>query len=203
MNILKKALITKLRDKKITRIEFRAAAERLTHVLAHEAVEYLESKNVSVQTPLAEASGVALTNNIVLVAILRSGLVMLPTFLHYFPRAAIGFVGLKRDEQTALPNLYYENLPQIKKEDQIIMLDPMLATGGTAAATLEILKAKGVEEKKILFVSIISAPDGIFKVNSSFPNVKLLVAAEDEKLNKKFFIIPGLGDFGDRYFGTE
>ncbi|MFH0898134.1 MAG: uracil phosphoribosyltransferase [bacterium] len=200
---MKDILITMLRDKTISRSMFRWTAERLTHILAGQAAAYVQTKNVAIQTPIAAAQGIVFSKKIVLVPILRSGITMLSPFLQYFPDAVVGVVGLKRDEKTKKANWYYENLPSIGADDQVVILDPMLATGGTAIETITLLKKNGVAEEHILFVGIVSAPEGIKAVKTKFSQVKLLIAAEDEKLNSNAYIVPGLGDYGDRYFGTE
>ena len=110
---------------------------------------------------------------------------------------------MRRDEKTAIAHLYYENLPKMRRETPIIILDPMIATGGTAVATLEILTKRGITQDSIVFAGVIAAPEGIAQVKKHFPNVTLIIAVTDEKLNDAKFILPGLGDFGDRYFGTE
>ena len=135
--------------------------------------------------------------------ILRSGITMLQPFLEYFPQATVGVIGMRRDEQTAEPHLYYENIPPLQQDQLVLLLDPMLATGGTTVATLKILTERGIKEENVVFVGIVSAPEGVQNLKVNFPQVKTLIAAEDERLNSDFFIVPGLGDFGDRYFGTE
>lgn len=192
-----------LRDKSTPMNQFRKAARTLTQLLAQEALEQVKSKEIEIATPMGNATGSILAQKTVLVPILRSGITMVEPFLDYFTTASIGVVGLRRDEQTAIAHLYYENIPPIGPHDQVIMLDPMIATGGTAHATLEILTKKGVRQKQILFVAIVCAPEGIAVLRNSFPEVKIIVAAHDKKLNDKKFIVPGLGDFGDRYFGTD
>jgi uracil phosphoribosyltransferase len=135
---------------------------------------------------------------VVLVPILRAGMALLPAFLALFPEAPIGFFGIKRDEKTALPHLYYEKLPSIAETDTVFLLDPMIATGGTACLALKLLKQKGAKE--IFLFAVIGATIGMKKVEHEHPEVKMLVAAEDPELNAQKMIVPGLGDFGDRYF---
>ena len=127
---------------------------------------------------------------------------MLPPFLKFFENTKVGFIGLKRDEATAIPKMYYKNLPKISKTDDVIILDPMIATGGSGSKAIEILKENGVAEEKIIFVAIICATPGIEKIKKEHPKVKIICAQEDKELNKVYFIVPGLGDFGDRFFGT-
>ena len=201
-SIMEKSLLTRLRDRKTGTALFRETAEKLTHLLAEKSFHYLKGKKMAVQTPLAKTTGFALSGNIVLVPILRAGLGFLPTFLYYFKNAKIGFIGLKRDEKTAEPREYYRNLPKIAKTDQVIALDPMIATGGSAVAALRALKERGAREKQIVFVAFIAAPSGLRRVRRKFPAVKVIVSSVEKGLNKDKFILPGLGDFGDRFFGT-
>lgn len=203
MKKAKQLFMTILRDKNTSRPEFRQAAERLSHILAHEAAEYLKTKKIKIQTPISSAIGIEPAQPLVLVPILRSGITMLPAFLDYFPHATVGVVGLKRDEKTAIAHWYYENLPPLDTTQQIIILDPMIATGGTGVETLRTLKNGGVTQDQILFVSIVCAPEGLEAIRSEFPDITLITTAVDDHLNDKKFIVPGLGDFGDRYFGTE
>ena len=200
---MKELLFTILRNKDTSRADFRAAAQRLSGLLAAEAASHLEKKAFSVKTPLGSAEGVALKNDTVLVPILRSGLVLLPAFEDTFPDASVGFVGLVRDEKTAQAKEYYRKLPSIPKGADVIVLDPMIATGGSGIAALQMLSDAGVTQQQILFVAVISAPEGLQAIHKKFPNIHLLIAQEDTGLNKEKFIVPGLGDFGDRYFGTE
>ena len=201
MKQAKQMFMSILRDKNTSRSEFRQAAEQLTHILAHEAAEFVNTKQVSIETPIGKTTGTVTANPIVLVPILRSGITLLPVFLDYFTDATVGVVGLKRDEKTAVAHWYYENLPPMNGNEQIIILDPMIATGGTGLETLRKLKERGITQDRILFVSIVCAPEGIDVIKSEFPNIKIIAVAIDEKLNDKKFIVPGLGDFGDRYFG--
>jgi uracil phosphoribosyltransferase len=203
MYTLSQALISQLRRKELTRAEFRLHAHQLAHCLAQQAVDHLKPTPIKVTTPFGKADGIAFTQPLVLVPILRSGLVLLPAFVELFPDAAIGCVGLRRDEKTAIATLYYNNLPKLTGNEQIIMLDPMIATGGSSCATLEILTKQGIAQRNILFVAVIAAQQGLDVVKNAFPGITTIVAAVDKELNPKKFIVPGLGDFGDRYFGTE
>lgn len=195
--------LTVLRNKNISRFEFRSAAYKLGCLLAAETVKLLEKSSIKVQTPLGEAAGVKFKNNIVLVPILRSGMALLEPFLSFYVDARIGFVGIRRDEKTAIPNLYYSNIPKISKEDDIIVLDPMIATGGSGEAALRILLKTGMREEKIVFAAVIASQEGFDYLKTKFPKIKMLVSQVDPGLNDAKFIVPGLGDFGDRYFGTE
>ena len=128
---------------------------------------------------------------------------MLSSFLTYFPNAFVGVVGLKRDEKTAIAHQYYCNIPPISDDMNIMIIDPMLATGGTSIATIQLLRDHGARDKQIYFVCMISAPEGIKAITQAAQDVTIITAITDEQLNDKKFIMPGLGDFGDRYFGTE
>jgi uracil phosphoribosyltransferase len=203
MSILNTVLLSQLRRKDLSRTYFRYHSNQLALCLAHQASEYLSTKSISIQTPLGQAGGTVFNNPIVLVPILRSGLALLPGFMNYFPEAGVGFVGLRRDEKTAIASLYYRNIPKLSGQEDIIILDPMIATGGSAIDALEIITKEGIKQEQIIFVGVIASQEGIDTVQKAFPKIKLIVAATDKQLNTTKFIVPGLGDFGDRYFGTE
>ncbi len=203
MNNLKQILLTQLRDTGSSRSQFRAAADQLGRLLVQEVAEHLSVSKTTVTTPTGTAEGTTLTTEPVLVPILRSGLILLPAFQFHFPGAGIGFVGLRRDEETAVPKLYYSNMPTINPDTPVIVLDPMVATGGSAVAALKVLTESGVNQKQIIFAGVIGAPEGVENITSNFPEISFLITQIDEGLNDKKFIVPGLGDFGDRYFGTE
>jgi len=192
-----------LRSKETTRPLFRETAHRLADLLAAEVAKILPTKSISVQTPFANTQGVEYAGPHLIVPVLRSGIAMLPSFLNYFPDAYVGVVGLKRDEKTAIAHQYYCNIPPISDAMSIMIIDPMLATGGTSIATIQLLRDHGARDKQIYFVCMISAPEGIKAVNLAAKEVTILTAITDERLNDKKFNLPGLGDFGDRYFGTE
>ena len=183
----KNALLSILRKRTGNSASFRGAADELAVLLAKDMASAFVAKNPS----------------IVLVPILRSGLALLPPFLAVFPNAKVGFIGLKRNEKTLKAKCYYQNLPKISKGDTVIVLDPMLATGGSAVEAIRFIVNSGVKEEQIIFIGVISAPEGVATLHKHFPLVCIGVAAEDKKLDKHGFILPGLGDFGDRYFGTE
>ena len=203
MTQINKILMTTLRNKNTSMQQFRTTADKIALSLAQESFNYLKIKKEQITTPLnTETDGFFLEQDIILVPILRSGLALLPAFLNLYPHAKVGVVGLKRDEKTAIAHLYYKNLPHITSKDHVIVLDPMLATGGSTAATLKILTDLGIKEEQMLFVGVICATEGLKKINTEFPKVQTIIAAHDSQLSDKKFIIPGLGDFGDRYFGT-
>lgn len=202
MNDPKALALTHLRDKNSSRETFRKAAATITHLLAYETLKHCAMKSIPVETPLGSAHGMILAQPIMLVPVVRSGMTMLAPFLDYFPDASIGVVGLKRDEKTAQAHWYYHNLPPVQKNQLIIILDPMIATGGTALNVLTMLQENGIPQKSIFFTAIIGSLPGITNVKNHFPDVTLIIAAHDADLNSDKFITPGLGDFGDRYFGT-
>lgn len=197
---MKESLLTILRDEKTSVGHFRQAAQQLADLIAAEATTFVEETPKAIKTPLAKAEGMSIHQRIVLVPILRAGLVLVPSFLKYFPDAPIGVFGIRRDEATAAPQLYYENLPVLKSTDFVFLLDPMIATGGSALLALQHLIDKGIT--KIILVGILGSKEGVEKIKKQHPNVEILVAAKDPELNSRKFILPGLGDFGDRYFGS-
>lgn len=199
---MKKILSTILRDKNTTTEQFRKASDELALLLAFEVATSLPKEEYSVETPLEKTTGYRFKQGVVLVPILRAGLSLLFPFLRVLPHARVGMMGLKRDEETAKPHQYYENIPSFTESDTLIVLDPMLATGGSASRTLEILTEKGAKPTQLQLVSVISAPEGEATIKKSFPDCRLHIAIKDQKLNSHFFIQPGLGDYGDRYFGT-
>lgn len=146
--------------------------------------------------------GSTMPNRVILTTILRSGLAMLPAFVELFPSAPVGFFGIRRDEKTAEPHLYYENLPKISSLDWVFLIDPMLATGGSATLALTKLKESGAHFNQTMLISIVAAQQGADKIRKIFPAITLITAAIDPSLNDRKYIVPGLGDFGDRYFGT-
>ena len=200
---MKKSLLTTLRDKHTSIHQFRQATEKISFLLAGEAGDYIKEKIISVETPLEEGEGKLLNEDIVIIPILRAGLAMLPAFLRFYPDASVGFFGMRRDEETKLPHLYYQNIPPLSPDHNVIIIDPMIATGGSGALALEKVLSKNVPDSNIVYVAIIGAPEGIEKIKQTAPNINLVVAQVDERLNQDAFIIPGIGDFGDRYFGTE
>lgn len=200
---MKKTLITILRNRKTSVEQYRQAADQLATVLAVECDALFPKATLFVDTPLARTHGVCFKHESVLVPILRSGLVLLPPFMRFHPGASIGFIGTRRDEKTAIPELYYTKLPPFNHDNPILLLDPMIATGGSAALAVQVLKSAGAVEKQITLIAFIASPDGIARFQMECPDVGLVVAQVDEGLDEQKRIIPGLGDFGDRYFGTN
>jgi len=198
------AKLTALRDGATDGIAFRTLVDELVVLLAFEATRGLRVVPRDVVTPLAVAHGTALAEPPpLIVPILRAGLGMLPGMMRVLPQAEVGFVGMARDETTHLPTTYAERLPLDITGRQCLVLDPMLATGGSLVATVELLLARGVDE--VVAVCLLAAPEGLAHVQARFAGddaVSVVVAAVDDHLNDDRFIVPGLGDAGDRLFGT-
>lgn len=192
-----------LRNKNTPRAQFRRTAHILAGLLAQQTALHLKTKKIELNTPLQKTTGTAWQAPIMLVPVLRSGIALMPAFLEFFEDASVGVIGLKRDEKTHQAHLYYINMPSVTPPLHAIILDPMLATGGTACQVVTALLERGIDQNMIIFVGIVSAPEGIKALKDTYPHVKIITAACDERLNDEKFIVPGLGDFGDRYFGTE
>lgn len=189
-----------LRDVTTGTDEFRRHARLLTLILAFHVLKDLPTRTVTVQTPLEETPGHVISQSVIFVPVLRAGLAMLDAMSGFVPGSKVGFVGLERDEQTAIAHSYYQKLPSQLAEAETIILDPMLATGGSALATVELLKKN--RARSIRLACVVAAPEGIRLLNERHPDVRIYTAVEDRGLNERKFILPGLGDFGDRYFGT-
>ena len=191
-----------LRSKDTDMAGFRRASHQLSLVLASETLTRLRLRRELIETPMGPTHARTRSKNVVLIPILRAGLGLLDGFLELIPGARIGMMGTKRDEETAEAHWYYENLPPISKTDHVILLDPMIATGGSALEAIDSLRKKGIREMQIIFVGVVASKQGLKRVQTAYPNVEFIVPAVDGKLNAQKFIVPGLGDFGDRYFGT-
>jgi uracil phosphoribosyltransferase len=192
--------LTELRDKRTTPEHFRRAATRISVLLAAEAMKELPSAPITVDTPLGPAPGLKATSDIVVVPVLRAGLGMLDAVLDLVPNARVGHIGLQRDELTAVASQYYAKLPARLDASFVLMIDPMLATGGSAVAALDLLRSAGATHVRI--VCIVAAPEGIGVVQRHHPDVSIYTPVVDRGLNDRKFIVPGLGDFGDRLYGT-
>ncbi len=192
--------LTRLRDKTTPPPEFRQIVNRLASLLAYEATKDLRTESVTVQTPLTTTQGKKLQQRIGLIPILRAGLAMVDPVLEFIPSAEVWHLGLYRDEETAKPIKYYSKLPPEHPVDVALVLDPMLATGGSAVDALTTLRDWGVPQVKLL--SLIAAEEGVKFVESSFPDSQIYVCNIDPDLNDRKFIVPGLGDAGDRIFNT-
>ncbi len=192
--------ITILRDKTTTPEIFRAAVKRISLILAVEISKEYHVNKLEVETPLENTSGYRLKQNVVLVPVLRAGLGMVSGFLEVIPDAKVGHIGLQRNEETLEPIEYYYKTPKDIVNSQVILLDPMLATGGSSSGALKYLKNRGV--KKCVFACLVAAPEGVKRISSDHPEIPIFCAALDRQLNERGYILPGLGDAGDRTFGT-
>jgi len=192
--------LARLRDKQTQPQEFRRLLGEIAALMLYEATRSFAVKEISVETPLATADGFQLEREVVLVPVLRAGLGMLDSILQLIPHARVGFIGLKREETTLRAMFYHKSLPKNLERFEVILIDPMLATGGSSLAALDLLVEQGA--KHIRLVNLVAAPEGIQIVHKKYPRVPIFTAAVDKKLNEKGFIVPGLGDAGDRLFGT-
>jgi uracil phosphoribosyltransferase len=192
--------ITVLRDKKTNTEMFRAAVTRISNVMAVEISSAFSLKAITVETPLEKTKGFKLKQDVVLIPVLRAGLGMVDGFLQIIPDAKLGHVGLERNETTLEPNSYYLKTPKNLSTSEVILLDPMLATGGSASAAISFLKKRGA--KNLVFACLLAAPEGVQKLFNEHPDLIIFSSVLDRQLNKKGYILPGLGDAGDRTFGT-
>lgn len=193
--------LTYLRDKNTSTREFRKLLSEITALMLFEITEDLLTKDVEVETPLEKTTSKVLKDYVVLVPVLRAGLGMLDGALDLIPNAKVGHIGLYRDEKTLQPVEYYAKFPPVMPEAIVIMLDPMLATGGSSSAAITLLKKRNA--KKLKCLSLVSAPEGIKKMQEDHPDVMIYTAGVDRKLNEHGYIVPGLGDAGDRLYGTK
>jgi len=189
-----------LRDVRTAPPEFRRAANRISVLLAAEALRDVPSRQHTVETPLGPADGTIVDGDVVVVPVLRAGLGMLDAVLELLPAARVGHIGLQRDEATAIASKYYTKLPRDLSESFVLMIDPMLATGGSAVAAIDLLKAAGARTLRI--ICIVAAPEGVALVEQHHPEVAIYTPVVDRELNPHKYIVPGLGDFGDRLYGT-
>ncbi len=198
---LKDELLTTLRSRETPHWLFREALERLGLILIAEALKELKVKRVKVKTPVAEGLSGKVVQEVVFIAVLRAGLSLIPPALNLYPKGRIGFMGIYRNEETLEPVAYYKKYPLVKGA-KYLLLDPMLATGGTARYCIGELLKRGVPPQDIVFVSVVSAPEGIERLKE-FERLTLITASVDERLNDRGYIVPGLGDAGDRFCGTD
>ena len=197
---LVKHSLSVLRDKSTKTEMFRRHTATVSQIIIVEVLKNISTKNIFVDTPLGQADGHKVQEKIVVVPVLRAGLSMLFSTRDFLPWASVGFIGLERDEITAVAREYYQKLPQNIKNKYVLILDPMLATGGSLVDTIAAVKQK--KPKNISAVCIVGAPEGVERLQNEHPDVDLYIAAIDSHLDENKFIVPGLGDFGDRYFGT-
>ena len=192
-------LLTRLRDQETPPERFRVLTRALTQLLVVEATRRLPTRALMVTSPLEEVQGFTLDVDVVAVPVLRAGLGMLDAVLELLPEAAVGYVGLERNETTAIASAYYCKLPTLEGKT-VLLLDPMLATGGSAAWAVNQLTLAGA--KNITLLCVVAAPEGVARLEESFPHLQIVTAALDRELNARRYIVPGLGDFGDRLYGT-
>lgn len=193
--------LTFLRNRNTETSTFRRVLERVSIILAYHALSDLKVKSKEVETPIQKTNGFELDEQVIVIPILRAGLGLVDSVIRFIPDAKIGHLGMYRDEETKQPIDYYSNIPKGIEEAYVLLVDPMLATGGSACDALGFLTENGATN--IHFMSLIAAPEGIARVEKEYPGVQIITAALDEKLNDDAFIVPGLGDAGDRIFGTE
>lgn len=193
--------LTILRNKKTSNAIFRQTMNEISYLIAADVLQYLKYKKISVQTPLVKTKGLSIANSLIIVPILRAGLGLVEGFVKFLPDVEKGHIGLYRDEQTYEPVEYLCKLPKIKNKI-IFVLDPMLATGNSSSAAIDLIKEKGVKMKDIKLVSLLAAPEGIKNLNKKQKGLHIFTCSLDKSLNKNKFIVPGLGDAGDRYMGT-
>jgi uracil phosphoribosyltransferase len=192
--------LIQLRDVRTETEEFRRVANRISVLLVAEALRDLPTERASVETPIERAEGRRVARDVVVVPVLRAGLGMLDAVLELLPGARVGHIGLQRNESTAVASQYYARFPDNLPSAYVVLVDPMLATGGSAVAALGVLKAAGASNIRI--VCIVAAPDGVTLVERLHPDVDIYTPVIDKSLNAQKYIVPGLGDFGDRLYGT-
>jgi uracil phosphoribosyltransferase len=192
--------LVSLRDKQTPPEHFRRAATRISVLLAAEAMRDLPTTDTNVETPIGSAAGRRIGPDVVVVPVLRAGLGMLDAVLELVPHARVGHIGLQRDELTAVASQYYSKLPANLHASYVLMIDPMLATGGSAVAALELLERASA--RAVRMICIVAAPEGVALVEKQHPDVHIYTPAVDRGLNAHKYIVPGLGDFGDRLYGT-
>jgi len=202
MQKIKNLLLTTMRDITTPVDLFRRTTDKLTEVLVTETITLLETEPHPITTPITQMNGTKCTEKVLLIPILRAGLAMMPMFQKYFEMASIGILGYKRDKTTCKACMYYDNVPTVEAGTKVIILDPMLATGNTVCSAIKFLNNRGVKDRQIIYTGILGAPEGKNKLENMHPEIKIVLGALDEKLNDVKFIVPGIGDFGDRYFGT-
>lgn len=192
--------LTRLRDEATPSHEFRRVLSEVAALMIYEATRTFATETVSVRTPLAKTKGQRLRREVVLVPVLRAGLGMLDSILQLIPKARVGFIGLKRQEETLAAQFYHKSLPRDLSRHEVILIDPMLATGGSTVAAVKLLAEHGAQ--RVRLVNLVASPEGIRHVRKHFSALHIFTAAIDAGLNDRGFILPGLGDAGDRLFGV-
>ncbi len=196
---LAKHYLSLLRDKNTKPSVFRRYAQYISFIIASEAFRNMPTKNVSIETPIMKSDFPLMSEKIVLVPILRAGLSMTEGIIQFIPNTSVGHIGIERDEKTAIPSSYYSKFPNCEGR-YIFITDPMLATGGSASYAIEVVKK--FNPKKISLLTIISAPEGIENIHNQFPDIDIFTSCIDSHLDENKYIVPGLGDFGDRLYDT-
>ena len=192
--------LTRLRDERTEPQEFRRVLSEVAALMIYEATRSFATERVSVRTPLATTQGLRLRRDVVLVPVLRAGLGMLDSILQLIPKARVGFIGLKREETTLAAQFYHKSLPKDLRRSEVILIDPMLATGGSTVAAMDLLTELGA--RNVRLVNLVASPEGIRHARKHYPTLRIFTAAVDAKLNDRGYILPGLGDAGDRLFGV-
>ncbi len=196
-------LIAQLRDTQTSTERFRLVSEKVGELLVNKVIECMPTTTVEVETPLTLCQGQALSSKVELVSVMRSGDALLDTFIKHFPDAGVSKFLVQRDENTAEAQFKYMKIsPELASGNQVVITEPMIATGGSLEMVLSILKEKGVKEENIIVASVCVAPEGLVRLSQKFPKIKVVMTSLDERLNERKYIVPGLGDFGDRFFGT-
>lgn len=198
---MKDVLLSVLREKTTGTADFRRASDQIAHLVSAETLAKLATFVSGIETPVGTASGSARPRDVMFVPIVRAALAILPAFIDLVPDAPVAFLGIERDEGTALPSIYYRKFPQTLP-NRAVIIDPMLATGGSAVMAVEILVDQGLDSENIYFTGVIAAQHGLDVLSQKIPNSNITIAAVDPDLNEKKYIVPGLGDYGDRYYGT-
>lgn len=195
-------LMTRLRDKNSSTAIFRDSAKKIGELLVNKVADCISISIVDVETPIRWCQGEEFTQKVDLVSVMRSGDALLDTFMSHFPDSNVSKILIQRDEATAEPHfLYMKFSPTLSSGHYVIITEPMIATGGTLVMVIDLLKSRGVKEDKIIIASVCTAPEGLVELNDKFPEIKVVMTVLDERLDERKYIIPGLGDFGDRYFG--
>lgn len=195
------ARLARLRSTVTSTAEFRACLHHIAQLMIFEALRDCETRSIGVTTPLAPTSGVELARPVVLAPILRAGLGMVHSMLEILPEASVGMLGMQRNETTFIPETYYNKMPSRLDEAEVIIVDPMLATGNSVVGAAALLKQQGA--RRLRFLNLVSCPEGIRHLAEQHPDIRVFTAAIDDGLNERAYIVPGLGDAGDRYFGTN
>jgi uracil phosphoribosyltransferase len=192
--------LTRLRDQRTEPQEFRRVLSEVAALMIYEATRSFATGKITVRTPLARARGLKLSREVVLVPVLRAGLGMLDSILQLIPKARVGFIGLKREETTLRAQFYHKSLPKDLRRREVILIDPMLATGGSTVAAMALLTELGA--RNVRLVNLVAAPEGVRHALKHYPTLRIFTAAIDDRLNERGYILPGLGDAGDRLFGV-